>query len=129
MTEQERDELVKLRVENARRTLCEARVMLDNEFWNGAVNRMYYACYYVVCALLVQNGIVAQTHSGVRQMLSFHFVKTGKLSTGSMRFYSDLFSARQEGDYDDYIYFDREVTEVLYPLVVDFIDTIEALIK
>lgn len=94
MTDEERYELVQLRKENAQRTLCEAKLMLDNSYWNGAVNRMYYACFYAVTALLIQHGIKAQTHSGVRQMLSLHFVKTGKLSPLNMRFYSDLFAAR-----------------------------------
>lgn len=129
MTDEERYELVQLRKENAQRTLCEAKLMLDNSYWNGAVNRMYYACFYAVTALLIQHGIKAQTHSGVRQMLSLHFVKTGKLSPLNMRFYSDLFAARQDGDYDDFVYFDQEVTERLYPLCIDFIDTINKLIK
>ena len=62
MTDEERYELVQLRKENAQRTLCEAKLMLDNGYWNGAVNRMYYACFYAVTALLIQHGIKAQTH-------------------------------------------------------------------
>lgn len=61
-------------------------------------------------------------------MLSLHFVKTGKLATSNMRFYSDLFAARQDGDYDDFIYFDEEVTKQMYSMTVDFIETIDKLI-
>lgn len=128
MTDEERLELVRLRKDNAHRTLGEARLMLDNNYWNGAVNRMYYASFYAVTALLIQHEIKAQTYSGVRQMLSLHFVKTGKLATSNMRFYSDLFAARQDGDYDDFIYFDEEVTKQMYSMTVDFIETIDKLI-
>ena len=128
MTDEERIELARLRKDNAHRTLDEARLMLDNGYWNGAVNRMYYASFYAVTALLIQHEIKAQTHSGVRQMLSLYFVKTGKLSTSSMRFYSDLFAARQDGDYDDFVYFDEEVTKQMYSMTVEFIETIDKLI-
>ncbi|MDR2058337.1 MAG: HEPN domain-containing protein [Dysgonamonadaceae bacterium] len=44
------------------------------------MNRLYYACYYAVTALLINSGIEAQTHAGVRRMLALHFTKTEKLS-------------------------------------------------
>lgn len=128
MTDEERLELVKLRMENACRTIREAKLLIDNDYWNAAVNRMYYACFYAVSALLIQHGIESKTHNGVRQMLSFHFVKSQKLSTQMMDIYSGLFAKRQSGDYDDFIYFDREVTEALYPQAIEFINTIEKLI-
>ena len=81
MTDEERYELVQLRKENAQRTLCEAKLMLDNGYWNGAVNRMYYACFYAVTALLIQHGIKAQTHSGVRQMLSLRACRHESFTT------------------------------------------------
>ena len=43
--------------------------MLQEGFINGAMNRLYYAAYYAVIALLLENGITAQTHAGVKQML------------------------------------------------------------
>lgn len=95
MKDEDRQEIVFLRMGNAHRTLKEARLLLDNEYWNAAINRMYYACYYAVSALLIKNGIEAQTHAGVRQMLGLHFVKTGKLSVQMANVYSELFSKRQ----------------------------------
>lgn len=128
MNDEERKEVVALRLENADSALKEAKLLLDNCYWNAAVNRMYYACYYVVSGLLINQAINAQTHSGVRQMLGLHFVKTNKLSSRHNAFYSDLFAKRQSGDYDVYIYFDEELTKELYEQTVDFIDTIKALI-
>lgn len=129
MTDEQRLELVKLRLENAHRTIGEAKLLLDNEYWNASVNRMYYACFYAVSALLIQHGIESKTHNGVRQMLSLHFVKTQKLSTYLMDIYSGLFAKRQSGDYDDFIYFDRDVTEALYPQALEFIEAIEKLVQ
>jgi uncharacterized protein (UPF0332 family) len=129
MNDNDRSEIIALRLENAHTTLEEAKLLIDNSYWNAAINRMYYACYYAVSALLIKNGIQAQTHAGVRQMLALHFVKTNLLASNQNAFYSDLFAKRHSGDYDVYIYFDRAVTMGLYPQAVDFINEIEKIIQ
>jgi uncharacterized protein (UPF0332 family) len=129
MNDNERNEIIKLRLENAHSTLQEAKLLMDNSYWNAAINRMYYACYYAVTALLISRGISAKTHAGVRQMLGLHFVKTNLLSTKENAFYSDLFAKRHSGDYDIYICFDEDLTKDLFPQAVNFINAIEKLIK
>jgi uncharacterized protein (UPF0332 family) len=128
MTDKDRAEIIALRLGNAHTALQEAKLLMDNAYWNATINRMYYACYYAISALLISKGIEAQTHAGVRQMLGLHFVKTNLLSAAKNAFYSDLFAKRHSGDYDVYIYFDKDVTTALYPEAVDFIKTIENLI-
>ena len=128
MNDNERIELISLRLENSQSAMQEAKLLIDNGYWNAAVNRMYYGCYYAVSALLISNGIQAQTHAGVRQMLGLHFVKTKLLSTKDNAFFSDLFAKRHSGDYDAYIYFDEEITKNLYPQAVQFIENIKKLV-
>jgi uncharacterized protein (UPF0332 family) len=43
MNQQERNELVKYRINKARETLNEVTLHIENELWNTAVNRLYYA--------------------------------------------------------------------------------------
>jgi uncharacterized protein (UPF0332 family) len=81
-------------LENAHTALQEALLLMNNSYWNAAVNRMDYACYYAVSALLISRGVEAKTHAGVRQMLGLHFVKTNLLSSATNAFYSDLFAKR-----------------------------------
>lgn len=78
MTEEDRVAVVAYRMENARRTLDEVIFHIKQGFYNTAMNCMYYACSYATSALLVNEGIEAKTHAGVRQMLGMHFVRTGK---------------------------------------------------
>jgi uncharacterized protein (UPF0332 family) len=77
MNQLEREELVKYRIAKARATFKEVELHIEHELWNTAVNRLYYACYYAVIALLIDKEIQPQTHSGARQMFGLHFVKTG----------------------------------------------------
>lgn len=90
MTDYKTD-LIQYRVERALDTLKEARVMIENGFPNAAVNRLYYACYYVVTALLLQKEIETASHKGIRQMFGLHFVHAGLVSKEDGRFFSDLF--------------------------------------
>ncbi len=37
--------LVEYRIKPSHETMQEARLMIDQGYLNGAINRMYYACY------------------------------------------------------------------------------------
>jgi uncharacterized protein (UPF0332 family) len=129
MNQEERHELVKYRITKARETFNEVNLHVENKLWNTAVNRLYYASYYAVIALLIDKDIHAQTHSGVRQMFGLHFVKSGLIDKESGKFYTDIFDMRQTGDYDDYIDFNKEdVLDLLGP-ANELISKIEILLS
>ena len=77
ITDQERIDIVRYRIECAEKTLGEIDNLLAFKYYNNAANRMYYACYYAVSALLVANGIITKSHDGVKQMFGLHFIRTG----------------------------------------------------
>lgn len=121
--------LVSYRIQRSKETIMEARLMINEGYLNGAINRLYYACYYIVIALLIKNGISAQTHAGTKQMLGLHFVVNGKLSPKISSIYATLFEKRHSSDYDDFAFYDKELLESLYPQAIEFIETLETLIK
>lgn len=57
MNEEDRLAVVAYRLDNAHRTLNNIPIMLQNELWDAAMNRLYYACFYSVTALLISHGI------------------------------------------------------------------------
>jgi uncharacterized protein (UPF0332 family) len=57
MNQDERNEYVRYRIESSHKTFEAAKVLAQNGFWNSAVNRLYYAVFYAVNALLVLNKI------------------------------------------------------------------------
>ena len=103
---EERETLVRYRMERARETLVEADLMAQAGHWNACVNRLYYACLYAATALLLRHNLSATRHAGVRSLLNRHFVRTGTISTGLGMLYGDLFESRQQGDYRDLVRFD-----------------------
>lgn len=129
MTSNERKQLVIYRINKAKETFNEIDVLIENKLWNTAINRLYYACYYAVIALLINNKIETLTHTGTRQMFGFHFIKTGLVEKDIGKFYSRIFDLRQTGDYEDFIDFSEDqVTELLEP-AKKLIDHIESILK
>ncbi len=128
MTPQENKELIKYRFDKGRETFAEAEVQLKNELWNVAVNRLYYACFYAVSAVLASKEIYTKTHAGAKQMFSLHFVKTGIVNEVLGDFYTEIFSLRQSGDYEDYCDYEEEDVLPLFAPAKDFIDLIEQIL-
>ena len=118
--EQSRTNLVKYRVERADETLMEARLLAKEGYYNAAFNRLYYACFYATLALLAKNGLSTSTHAGVKTMLGLHFVSQGSLEKEYGKTFSRLFEIRHSGDYDDFVYCDKEMAEEYIPLAEAF---------
>ena len=121
LQDQDRISIVRYRIENAHRTIAEVATHIENGFYNTAVNRMYYACYYAASAMLVANHITTKSHDGVKQMFSLHFVKTGLVPKECGRFYNNLFEKRGTGDYEDLFDHDLATCEEYYPKAKEFV--------
>ena len=129
LDDKSRADLVAYRIQRAHETLCEVDYLLQGGFYNAAVSRLYYACYYIVVALLVANKLETQTHAGVKTVFSLHFVKTRLIDAKVAKTFFKLFDLRHNNDYEDYCFCDRETLEKIRPIAGNFIDTVEALIK
>ena len=129
LDKESRNSLIAYRIERAYGSLKEARLMARGEFYNAAINRLYYACYYMAVALLLKHNISAQTHSGVKTMLGMHFTSKGKLSIAASKIFATLFEKRHSSDYDDFVYCDKEMVDELYPKAEAFIEEVKGLIE
>ena len=102
------------RLANAKKT-CEevATFHIANQLWNTSVNRLYYACYYAVSALLYYYDFESKTHSGTKRLFELHFIKTGIIDPQFGDFYAKLFAMRQNADYEDGIEYEKDDVIVL----------------
>lgn len=129
LTEDERKAVVSLRLENAKQTLEDAKVIANNKLWKAAANRLYYACYYAASALMVRFGFEAKTHTGIIRLLGLHFVSKNLIKNELGDVYYKLFALRQKGDYDDWIVVrECDIMPQIEP-AEKFIETIEKLIN
>jgi uncharacterized protein (UPF0332 family) len=122
-------ELTKYRIDRALETLEDARILQESKRWNACVNRLYYACYYAVSALLLQKGLFSSKHTGIRSMFNLHFVKTGKVPKDYAKTFNDLFERRQESDYVDYVRFTERQVHPKVEQAEEFVAFINNLIQ
>jgi uncharacterized protein (UPF0332 family) len=90
-------------LEKANQTLEDAKLLANDKRWNPCVNRLYYACFYAVSALLAKSEYSSNKHTGIRSLFNLNFVKTGVISKETAEIHNDLFDRRQEGDYADFV--------------------------
>jgi len=124
-----KQELINYRIKRAKETLEDAAILSENQKWNSAINRLYYSAYYAVMALLLKYDFHPTTHNGAKHHFSEHFIKSGKISKDLGKSYSQLFSWRQKGDYDDLFDFDREKVLPYFTPVEELINRIEKMVQ
>jgi len=123
------EDIISYRITRTRETLEDAQILAGSKRWNACVNRLYYACFYAVSALLIQNDLSSSKHTGVRSLFNLNFVKTGKVPKDIARIYNDLFERRQESDYLDFISFQESQVLLWISQAEIFIDYVLKLSK
>lgn len=120
-----KEDYINYRIQKAEETFDDAKLLVSYNRYNSAVNRLYYACFYMVNALLLSKDMQAQTHNGVKTLFFKEYIKTGIIEPELGKLYSDLFDWRQEADYSDLINFDKTTVEKLLAETDNFISTIK----
>lgn len=128
MTE-ERETLIRFRLDCAAETLHEAELLAGNGQWRGAANRLYYAAFYATIALLLSDDLQSRKHSGVRALFLRNYVQSGEFPEELADLYKWLFDTRMKSDYVDM--FDIDPTSIQHALEPTraFIARAEELIK
>ena len=129
LTDKEREEVVKFRLERANETFAEISTLIENKFYRTATNRLYYACYYAATALLINNGYETHTHNGVKTLLGLHYITNGIIDKSLGKMYRQLFDLRQTSDYEDWGSIEEEDIKPFLDTAKQFIETIENLIN
>lgn len=100
LTNDERTTLVTLELKKALETYEEIEVLVCANKWSGAANRLYYAVFHAINALLIHDGHSVNTHRGSHAIFNLHYIKTGIFPIEYGRLYNQLQTMREESDYN-----------------------------
>lgn len=100
LTDEERRIIVKLEYEKALKTFSQIDDLSRLGYWDTVANRLYYAVFHAVSALLIKDGHSVNTHRGTISVFGQHYVRTGIMSQDDGRLYSDLQIMRNSSDYN-----------------------------
>ena len=122
MTDAEKvDALVRYRLEQADEALAAARLNLTSGLQRSAVNRVYYAMFYGVLALLATRQSETSRHSGAITQFDQLYVKPALLPRDFSRWLHDAFLNRQAADYGSELNLFREDIDALVAHARDFL--------
>ena len=99
------------------------------EAYSFAINRLYYAAFYAVSALLVKEHYPFSKHSGVRAAFHKHFVKTERIEDEWGKLYDRLFEDRHEGDYVEFVTFDKAYVQDQIRQTELFLNRLKSLVE
>ena len=108
---------------NAEETLHAAEVLFKEEYLRDAVNRAYYAVFYVAEALLNEKDLRFKKHGTVHGSFSQHFVKTGIFDAKYHKLLTKSFGQRMLGDYDEVTRFTSDEVIQILEQAWDFLKT------
>lgn len=100
LTAEERNVMVTLEIERAIKIMNEVPVYIGAKLWNTLANRLYYAAFHAVSALLIKNEIPVKSHKGAILMFNRDYVSTGIVSREDGILFSQLEGLREAGDYN-----------------------------
>ncbi len=129
MLSEEKINLSKIRLDNAKERLAFADGILAIGDYKTVANRSYYAVFSAMRAVLALDGIDSKKHSGIIAEFRKNYLKTEILPKTLSPMIDALVEIRQGSDYDDfYIVSKEEVCEQLENAKV-FVSEVEKFLK
>lgn len=99
MTGENRRGNARTEMERAETCLEEARHLQSADLPYGAASRAYYVVFHAAKALLFSIGLEPESHGGVVNLLSEHFVRPGHMAPDLARLLSRMQADRHDADY------------------------------
>ena len=119
------DENIKDSLDLALDTFGDAKFLAQNERYRGAMNRCYYAYFYMAKGILVSKGIVVKTHSGLNSEFNRVFIKTQIIPQKFGKYLNFLFTERQTADYEPEAEIGKEEIDKAILMVEEFINFVK----
>ena len=116
LNDEERRIIVDLEMEKANNTIAQISELQKLGYWDNIANRLYYAVFHAVNALLIHDGHPVNTHRGVIALFGNYYIRTGIFASEDGRLYSDLQTMRNNSDYNcSYDATEQEIEPMIAP--------------
>ena len=117
------------RLEQAKRCIKSARILVADNDYKGAANRSYYAIFHCMRSVLALEGVDFSKHSGVSAYFRKQYIKTGIFDIELSDIIGEAFDIRSDSDYDDYYVLSKEEVEEQIENAEKFYNNIEKYLR
>ena len=122
--EKDRESLILYRLEQARETILDVELLLENKRLRSAINRIYYGMFYSLLALGTANQFETSKHAQLLGWFNRNFIHKGLVDPKYGKIINKAYNRRTKGDYDTFIEFEELVVIELFTELKDFISYI-----
>jgi len=129
LDEKNRSDLIQYRLEEARETITDVELLINNKRNRAAINRIYYGMFYALLALGVKYQFETSKHLQLIGWFNKTFIHEGLIDTKYGKIINKAFNRRTKGDYDSYIEFTSETVLEMFVEMKDFIMAIEDFLR
>jgi uncharacterized protein (UPF0332 family) len=100
---EQKSEAIKIQLDRAKELLDEIPIHISHNFFNTALNRLYYSCFYGARALALSIDLVPKTHTGILKIIHLHFVKENILDESFSKLLARLYNFGQKQTMMDHL--------------------------
>lgn len=129
LSQEERAIVVGLELEKADKFLSQTNAVAKMGIWDVVANRVFYAAFHAVSALLIHDHIEVRSHKGAGLMFGQKYVIPGIFTQEDGRLYAKLQDLREKSDYNLVYQSDETEMAPLIEKTKDLISRIKAKIK
>ncbi len=127
--EKDREILIQYRLEQARETIQDVELLLQNKRFRSAVNRIYYGMFYALLALATAQQFETSKHAQLIGWFNKTYINTGLVYSKYGKIINKAYNRRTKGDYDTFIEFEESVVLEMLGEMKDFVSEISSVLK
>jgi len=121
----ERSELIRYRLDESKETIQDVQLLLENDRYRAAVNRIYYGMFYSLPTLGLAYEFETSKHQQLIGWFNRNFIHKGLIDSSYGRIINKASNRRTKGDYESFVEFDKAIILEMFEEMKDFIFEIE----
>ena len=129
MEKEELINIVNYRVETSYSAINESESHLSNGFLNTAMNRVYYAGFYIVSALAALDNFSTAKHKQLIGYFNREYINSGRVDPEVGKILRTSYDRRQAADYHDFVYLTKTQIDDYRVRMAEFIKQVDLIIK
>jgi uncharacterized protein (UPF0332 family) len=129
LEDNERTELIKYRLDEAKETIADVQLLIENDRLRAAVNRIYYGMFYSLLALGLAFEFETSKHQQLLGWFNKNFIHEGLIDSRFGKIINKASNRRTKGDYESFVEFEKDIILEMFDEMKDFIIEIERFIN
>ncbi len=129
LSDKDRSTMIKYRLEQANETITDVELLIENNRFRSALNRIYYGMFYSLLALALEYKFESSKHAQIIGWFNKNFVHEGKFDEKFGKIINKAFNKRTKSDYDTFVETDKETVLEMLSEMKEFIDEIKKFLK